>query len=380
MNTMTRPTVDMNTVSHQTHTLQASDVMMDQDVMSKLMRMAEIMASSTVTVPKHLHKQVGDCFAVCVQAMQWSMNPFSVAQKTHVVNGTLGYEAQLVNAVIITRAPVKGRLKFDFYGDWTKVNGKEDKSSERGVVVSATFKGEEEPRELNLGMHQVGNVRNSPNWMADPRQQLAYLAIKRWSRLYCPDVILGVYTPDEIEPETPAPERDVTEQVASEPKKHAGSSALKDRLNNTRSKKQDSNVVEGQATQFDVVGTLDQINAATTLDQLSAIASHVPANIGEPAKTDIKSAYRKRKAELTPVAAPTPEPEVVPMPEPVATSPMMPRESVDAVIAEMKNAQNDDDLTQIWNTRVNPLIDSIKDSDFEDLDVVYASRGAELNA
>lgn len=379
MNTMTRPE---NTIAQhqQNHALQSSDVMMSDELMNRMMQMADVMAKSKVTVPKHLQGSQGDCFAVVLQAAQWGMNPFSVAQKTHLVNGTLGYEAQLVNAVITTRAPVTGRLKFEFGGDWDKVNGKEDKSPDRFVIVSATFKGEDEPRELKIGMHQVGAVRNSPMWTADPRQQLAYLAVKRWSRLYCPDVILGVYTPDEIEPETPAPERDVTEQVVSEPKKHAGSSALKDRLNNTRSKKQDSNVVEGQATQFDVVGTLDQINAATTLDQLSAIASHVPANIGEPAKTDIKSAYRKRKAELTPVAAPTPEPEVVPMPEPVATSPMMPRESVDAVIAEMKNAQNDDDLTQIWNTRVNPLIDSIEDGDFEDLDVVYASRGAELNA
>jgi hypothetical protein len=47
-------------------------------------------------------------------------------------------------------------------------------------------------------MGQVGSVRNSPLWVSDPRQQLAYLAIKRWSRLYTPDVILGVYTPDEI--------------------------------------------------------------------------------------------------------------------------------------------------------------------------------------
>ena len=39
------------------------------------------------------------CMAVTLQALQWNMSPFAVAQKTHLVNGTLGYEAQLVNAV-----------------------------------------------------------------------------------------------------------------------------------------------------------------------------------------------------------------------------------------------------------------------------------------
>jgi len=381
---MTRPTVETGAIAtHQSHPLQPSDVMMSDDVMNRMMHMADVMAKSKVTVPKHLQGSQGDCFAVVLQAAQWGMNPFSVAQKTHLVNGTLGYEAQLVNAVIITRAPVTGRLKFDFYGDWTKVNGKEDKSPDRGVIVSATFKGEDEPRVLDLGMHQVGGVRNSPMWIADPRQQLAYLAVKRWSRLYCPDVILGVYTPDEIDLEVPAPERDVTEQPAPEPKKHSGSGALRDRLN-SRSKKQDTNVVEGQAVEFDVAGMIAKINAATTLDQLLALSKQIPATIGEPAQTDIKNAYGTRKAALKAAAAPAPEPEVLvlvmPEPEPVATSPMMPRESVNAIIAEMRNAQTDDDLTRIWETRVSAFVDSIDDVDFEELDVVYAARGAELNA
>lgn len=42
-------------------------------------------------------------------------------------------------------------------------------------------------------------TRNSTLWADDPRQQLAYLAVKRWARLYCPEVILGVYTIDELE-------------------------------------------------------------------------------------------------------------------------------------------------------------------------------------
>lgn len=60
-------------------------------------------------------------------------------------------------------------------------------------------------------------MRNSPLWATDPRQQLAYLAVKRWSRLYAPDVILGVYTPDELD-EANREMRDITpatEQIAS---------------------------------------------------------------------------------------------------------------------------------------------------------------------
>ncbi len=42
-------------------------------------------------------------------------------------------------------------------------------------------------------------TRNSPLWVSNPKQQIAYLGVKYWARLYCPEVILGVYSPDEVE-------------------------------------------------------------------------------------------------------------------------------------------------------------------------------------
>ena len=66
----------------------------------------------------------------------------------------------------------------------------------------ATLRGETEPRVLELLLSQA-TVRNSTLWASDPKQQLAYLATKRWARLYTPDVILGVYTPDELRQREP---------------------------------------------------------------------------------------------------------------------------------------------------------------------------------
>lgn len=196
------------------------------DALDKLIRFAEIMASSRVTVPAHLAGKAADCLAVTMQAVQWRMNPFAVAQKTFTVNGVLGYEAQLVNAVITTMAPTQDRLHYEWYGPWENVIGRfTEKTSSKGnkyfapdwtlqdeagcgVRVWATMKNEQEPRVLELLLSQA-QVRNSTLWASDPRQQLAYLAVKRWARLHCPDVILGVYTPDEME-QTVRAERDVT--------------------------------------------------------------------------------------------------------------------------------------------------------------------------
>lgn len=182
--------------------------------MNQLVRFAELMAASKATVPQHLAGKPSDCLAVTMQAAQWGMNPFAVAQKTHVVNGTLGYEAQLVNAVVSSSNLLSTRLNYRWDGDWSRVNGKSDKSPSLTVTVSAVLKGEAEPRELTISMAQAG-VRNSPLWEQDPRQQLAYLCVKRWARLHAPDVLLGVYTPDELQEVTPRVERDVTPQSST---------------------------------------------------------------------------------------------------------------------------------------------------------------------
>ncbi|EMN5248815.1 recombinase RecT [Enterobacter roggenkampii] len=200
--------------------------------LNQLMKFAEVMAQSRVTVPAHLAGKPADCMAVAMQAAQWGMNPFAVAQKTHVVSGTLGYEAQLVNAVISTMSPTKDRINYEWFGPWERVIGKfVEKTSQKGntyiapawtlkdeegcgVRVWATMKGEDHPRVLELMLSQA-QVRNSTLWASDPKQQLAYLATKRWSRLHCPDVIMGVYTPDELQETAPRVERDITPTPAT---------------------------------------------------------------------------------------------------------------------------------------------------------------------
>lgn len=212
-----------------------TELLLRGDSLDRMFKVAEFMASSKTTLPAHFRGNPADCLAVVMQSMQWDMNPFAVAQKTHLVSGVLGYEAQLVNAVITSRAPVTGRLEYEWFGDWEKVIGKFDIKTNSegkqyrqpgwkledeaglGVSVWATFKGESQPRRLDLLLAQA-RTRNSTLWADDPRQQLAYLATKRWSRLYCPDVIMGVYSPDEME-ESQQPRDMGAAVVVNEPEK-----------------------------------------------------------------------------------------------------------------------------------------------------------------
>ncbi|HEM8564679.1 TPA: recombinase RecT [Citrobacter farmeri] len=203
------------TVADQNAVVNSNIALFDSQYLNAISAFAQMMSQGAATVPRHLQGNAADCMAVAMQAAQWQMNPFAVAQKTHLINGVLGYEAQLVNAVISRSGVLASRFEYEWYGTWEKVIGKfnirkGEKGEYRvpgwtmadeegiGIIIKARLKGEDQPRELDLLLAQA-RVRNSTLWADDPRQQLAYLAVKRWARLFCPDVILGVYTPDELD-------------------------------------------------------------------------------------------------------------------------------------------------------------------------------------
>lgn len=293
-------------------------LLMNPVMLQQLDALATRMASGKVTMPDHLRGSVGDCYAIVLQAIQWGMNPYAVAQKTHLVSGKLGYEAQLVNAVITSLAPTKDRLHFEWFGEWSKILGKvkvvqRDNKTYRnpdwktedeaglGVRVWATLKGEDEPRVLELLITQA-LTRNSTLWADDPRQQLAYLATKRWSRLYCPDVILGVYTPDEFE--QVAPERDVTPPPEKRPSS-TRTAAVRGKLRKA-SDPVPSPVVEGEVVKPDeevVAEFVARIKAAQSVAEVKACWPAIADFLGGGEarlehRPELMAAYTQRGREL----------------------------------------------------------------------------------
>lgn len=164
-------------------------------LMESLHRFAVLMSESRVTVPTHLHGNVPDCMAVAMQAVRWGMDPFVVAQKTHVVSGRLGYEAQLVNAVVQSSGAIRGAFHYEFEGA----------GSAMACRVGAVLAGEQGVTWGEWLKSSDVTTKSSPLWKVNPKQQMGYLQVKNWARLYCPGAILGVYTPDELIDVAPAP-------------------------------------------------------------------------------------------------------------------------------------------------------------------------------
>jgi hypothetical protein len=197
-----------------------TDMILDYRAMEQMNTLANLMAGGKATVPVHLQGNPADCMAIIMQAAQWRMNPFAVAQKTHVINGTLGYEAQLVNAVISSSKAINGRFHYDSGGDWEVTGDGSNQKIQPGVNVNngntitqncwvqvgAILSGDDKIQWGERLYPSMVTTKNSPLWKTNPKQQAKYLALKYWARLYVPAVILGVYSSDEFdEPEANKP-------------------------------------------------------------------------------------------------------------------------------------------------------------------------------
>jgi hypothetical protein len=194
------PVQSNNPVTTQEHTdTSTGNLVLDTTSMGSIIEFSKFMSSGKSTLPVHLQGSTSDCMAIVIQAMQWNMNPFAVAQKTHLVSGTLGYEAQLVNAVISSSRAIEGRFHYKYNGDWD--GAKPD--VKRCVIVGAKLRGEDEIQWGEPLFPAKVTTKNSPLWKTAEKQQASYLAVKYWARMFCPAVMLGVYTTDELQDSQP---------------------------------------------------------------------------------------------------------------------------------------------------------------------------------
>lgn len=149
-------------------------------------RMASMLSKSGVLVPKAFRGQFDLCLGITYQAALWKMDPVAVCKKAYVVNDQIGYEAQLINALILPH--------LDDLPDY-KYEGTAKQS--RQCTVTARYKGQ--IISVQSPQTSVIHPKNSPLWKTDEDQQLAYYTIRALARRHLPHIIMGVYAVDEIQ-------------------------------------------------------------------------------------------------------------------------------------------------------------------------------------
>lgn len=228
---------------------------------------ANMMASAEMAVPKAFRGNPGMCLKLVDDAIRFNMSPFSLASGAYVVNDRVAYEAKILSAVVLANAAIQDRPDYIYEGEGDTL---------RCEVVFTTTTG----KKVSYKTPPLANItpKNSPLWKTDPEQQLAYYAVRAAARRHFPDVLAGVYDPDEA---AAARARNVTPET----------SGLADRLSGAKEGGFSQEHVEKEVAS---VAAAEDVEDAEVVDEPAEDAKEENAAADEPAeegeKTDGKTA------------------------------------------------------------------------------------------
>jgi len=191
----------------------AMAIWFDTALFDRAKQISGYLAKAEGFVPPHLLGKLESCFAVVERSLAWKLSPFMVANATYQTpSGRVGFEGKLCQAAIENSGKLDGGVKFIHVGDWDKVAGKfEIKTSSRSgkdyavptwsreeaaklglkVIVQAKMRDEDEARSWELTLAQCYPL-NSTLWATDPKTQICYTAVRRFSSLAMPGLFMGV--------------------------------------------------------------------------------------------------------------------------------------------------------------------------------------------
>jgi len=154
-------------------------------------RISNTLAKSSL-IPQGLRgkteeETAANCFRVVEQAQRWGLSPFAVMDSASVVHGRLMWEGKLIHAAITSSLGVRLRFEYEGTGDARK------------VTVSGTIDGDTLTVEGTVKDWKTTGKGSPWDNLANRDQMLAYRGARQWARRHAPEVILGVYSPDEFE-------------------------------------------------------------------------------------------------------------------------------------------------------------------------------------
>lgn len=154
---------------------------------NQLLDIAKTMSTAKFGIPSHLRGNPGDCLAIREIAMDKGLSPYLLARHCYVVNDMLCFDGQAVHAIVEKSGRLAEPLIFNYAGE----------GDTRTCAITGILRGGEKRTYTTPPKGEI-KPQNSPLWKQDPDQQLAYLAVRRWSARYCPAALLGIYSREEM--------------------------------------------------------------------------------------------------------------------------------------------------------------------------------------
>ncbi|WP_335956410.1 transcriptional regulator [Acinetobacter bereziniae] len=292
--------------------------------LQEAMKIADLLANSQI-VPKDYQKNPGNILV----AMQWGaeigLQPLQAMQNIAVINGRPSLWGDAVLALVRSSGLLEQFEETQTEDEATCIVKRKGHKA-----VIKTFSKEDAKR--------AGLLSKQGPWSQYPKRMMQMRARGYALRDEFTDILKGFGVAEE--------ERDKEIDVTPEPsniKKHQGASGLKAQLEHREKQEK----VVDMAPNFDVNGLINQINALSTIEELKALAKTIPADLGEPAKTDISSAYANRKNYVQ-------------------------------LLVDLDNADTIESINSIMAERFEPNTSLMSDEQIDEVSALFERKSAEL--
>ena len=154
------------------------------------LRVAEELAKSDI-IPKEFQKKPANCLIAVELANRLKASPFQVMQNMDVIYGRPAFRSSFVIACINNSGKIIGTLKFEMNEKGTKCRAwaieKETGTKLTGPTIT-----------MEMAEKEGWLTKNGSKWKTMPDLMLRYRAASFFGRLYCPEILNGMYTEDEV--------------------------------------------------------------------------------------------------------------------------------------------------------------------------------------
>lgn len=153
------------------------------------MAMAVELSKSDI-IPKEFQKKPANCLIAVELANRLKASPFQVMQNMDVIYGRPALRSAFVIACINNSGKIIGSLKFETDKEGTKCRAWAVERETGSRLIGPTIT-------LDMAKAEGWLTKNGSKWKTMPDLMLRYRAASFFGRLYCPEILNGMYTEDE---------------------------------------------------------------------------------------------------------------------------------------------------------------------------------------
>ena len=152
-------------------------------------RMSKALASSDL-VPDAFRGNVANCLIALEISTRLGMAPLMVMQNLHIIHGRPSWSSQFIIAAINSSRRFT-TLKFEFNKERSSCTAYATERATGEVIRGATVT-------LEMASVEGWSTKKGSKWTTMPELMLQYRAAAFFGRVYCPEILNGLYSEQEV--------------------------------------------------------------------------------------------------------------------------------------------------------------------------------------